>query len=200
MQIFDNCLNWFTSQHLSSNGNPHLSKTRDLFQARLDRFVQELISENNIPEQDAYLLSAITGEIGNNSYDHNLGQWRDDPGCWLEYSSTNSSVDVCIADRGQGIKSSLKHVNPNIKSDDEALTIAFTKRISGRTPEKRGNGLKFVREIINDSPQRGILCISGSGIISFGGLKKELGNLFSAQTSINGHGVFTFIRWKKDLS
>ena len=33
----------------------------------------------------------------------------------------------------------------------EAVKIAFTKRISGRSPEQRGNGLKFVSETIQQN-------------------------------------------------
>ncbi len=47
-------------------------------------------------------------------------------------------------DFGCGIKNSLSKVKKNIKSDFEALKIAFTQIISGRAPEQRGNGLKFV--------------------------------------------------------
>jgi len=32
--------------------------------------------------------------------------------------------------------------------DMEAVETAFTKRISGRLSEQRGNGLKFVRNVI----------------------------------------------------
>ena len=33
----------------------------------------------------------------------------------------------------------------------EAVEIAFTRRISGRAPEQRGNGLKFVTEAIQEN-------------------------------------------------
>ena len=36
-------------------------------------------------------------------------------------------------------------------TDMEAVEIAFTKRISGRSPEQRGNGLKFVSEAIRQN-------------------------------------------------
>jgi len=39
-------------------------------------------------------------------------------------------------------------VRPGIKSDEEALHTAFTEIVSGRAPEARGNGLKFVREVV----------------------------------------------------
>ena len=34
----------------------------------------------------------------------------------------------------------------------EALKVAFTETLSGRFPETRGNGLKFVRSIIIGNP------------------------------------------------
>ena len=53
-----------------------------------------------------------------------------------------------LADYGKGLRQSLLPVLPSIVSDIEAIEIAFTKRISGRSPEQRGNGLKFVSEAI----------------------------------------------------
>ena len=38
-----------------------------------------------------------------------------------------------------------------MQNDEEALRVAFTEIISGRAPEERGNGLKFVRNIAMSS-------------------------------------------------
>jgi len=57
-----------------------------------------------------------------------------------------------LADRGLGILFTLKKVRPELKSHKEALKVAFTETISGRAPESRGNGLKFVRNIITQNP------------------------------------------------
>ena len=57
---------------------------------------------------------------------------------------------IVIADRGQGILSSINKVKPDIKTDVDALKVAFTEIISGRFPEKRGNGLKFVTKVAID--------------------------------------------------
>ena len=35
-----------------------------------------------------------------------------------------------------------------LSSDEEALKVAFTEVLSGRAPEARGNGLKFVKNIV----------------------------------------------------
>ena len=115
----------------------HRCKTRDRFNAKLDNFFME--TNNN------YLLTAICGEIGNNTFDHNLGNWRDVQGLYFNWQIKGL---VILVDRGVGVRETLSRVKPNISSDEEALKIAFTERISGRSPERRGNGLKFVAKIV----------------------------------------------------
>lgn len=109
--------------------------SRDVFQARIDSYALQ---------EGRYLESAIIGEIGNNTFDHNWdfaeGHAR---GTYLnlyEYKNT-----VILADFGRGIRNSLEKVY-NAKDDTDAVKIAFTEQISGRAPEQRGNGLKFVLE------------------------------------------------------
>jgi hypothetical protein len=67
-------------------------KTRNLFQSELNKF---LFYTNDS------LLTAVVGEIWNNSYDHNLGSWKDVVGIIFFYDLTNKIV--ILADRGQGI-------------------------------------------------------------------------------------------------
>lgn len=121
-------------------------ESRDIFQARLSKMTGDLL--NNISEGDAYIISAIAGEIGNNSFDHNLGNWPDVAGIFFAYNMLAHEIEIFLADRGQGILKTLKRVKPELKNDAEALQTAFTERISGRMPENRGNGLKFVKENI----------------------------------------------------
>jgi hypothetical protein len=59
-------------------------------------------------------------------------------------------LKIVLADRGQGLLATLNRVKPELKNDEEALFTAFNERISGRAPETRGNGLKFVKENIKD--------------------------------------------------
>jgi len=59
---------------------------------------------------------------------------------------------VVLADRGQGILTTLKRVRPWLVNSNEAIRVAFTEMVSGRYPETRGNGLKFVRSIIIKNP------------------------------------------------
>lgn len=118
-------------------------KTRDVFQARLESFQLKLTKSTNI--KTSSLITAIAGEIGNNSFDHNLGNWPDILGVFFSFTP---SKKIVLADRGQGILTTLKRVVPTLKTHSQALTVAFTKTISARPTEARGNGLKFVKSIV----------------------------------------------------
>ncbi|EKD56102.1 MAG: hypothetical protein ACD_58C00297G0007 [uncultured bacterium] len=121
---------------------------RDVFFGRLDKF--RIILEKNVDNINiSSLLTAVVGEIGNNSYDHNLGNWRDIPGIYFNYDFENKII--VLADRGQGIKKTIQKVIPQIADDLKAINVAFTQTISGRAPEKRGNGLKFVSKIMQEN-------------------------------------------------
>ena len=119
----------------------YFSKTRDVFTARLQSYILET---------EKYLEAAVIGEIGNNTFDHNFGFFSSYPTgayCNLKYQQKYT----ILADYGKGIKQSLLTVMPSIESDREAIEIAFIKRVSGRSPEQRGNGLKFVSETIQQN-------------------------------------------------
>ena len=57
-----------------------------------------------------------------------------------------------MGDGGLGILATLKRVKPELNTDEEALRVAFTEILSCRSPESRGNGLKFVRKIVSENP------------------------------------------------
>lgn len=123
-------------------------QTRDVFQARLESLQSKL--SKIMPIEKVSLIIAVTGEIGNNSFDHNLGNWPDIPGIVFSYDIRNRKV--ILADRGQGILTTLKRVRTELTNSSEAMKVAFTETISGRYPEARGNGLKFVKSIIVKNP------------------------------------------------
>ncbi len=141
-------LEWVTSQRGEAPLPEVYCQTRDVFAARLEKLQADLgkITSNDM----ASLLSAVAGEIGNNSFDHNLGSWPDIPGVFFWYDMRERNI--VLADRGQGILTTLKRVKPELTNAGAALKVAFTETISGRLPEARGNGLKFVRSIIVNNP------------------------------------------------
>ena len=120
-----------------------------VFQTRLTR-MQDLLGGVQELSHIFPLIVAIAGEIGNNSFDHNLGSWPDTPGIFFAYDIQKRNI--VLADRGLGILATLKRVKPELNTDEEALRVAFTEIISGRAPESRGNGLKFVRKVVSENP------------------------------------------------
>ena len=75
---------WARSEAPEQIKDEYYCATRDVFQARLDSMVSFLLA-GKVAEGDAYMLAAIAGEIGNNSFDHNLGSWPDVPGIFFGY-------------------------------------------------------------------------------------------------------------------
>lgn len=60
--------------------------------------------------------------------------------------------EVVLADRGIGILKTLHRVRLDLDTSQTALTVAFTEVVTGRAPEKRGNGLKFVLSSVTNHP------------------------------------------------
>ncbi len=160
-------------------------QTRDTFNVRLGTLTKHLeISMEN----DTYLLSAIAGEIGNNSFDHNLGKWPDDPGIYFVHDDNRKII--VLADRGQGVFATIRNVKPEVKNDRQALKIAFTEVISGRGEEKRGNGLKFVRENI-ENKKWSLLFDSGRASLEI----DTEGNMRIHEEKRDIHGCFAVIKY-----
>jgi hypothetical protein len=111
----------------------------------------------------ASLLTLVAGEIGDNSFAHNFGNWPDVPGIFYAYDIARRVI--VLADRGRGVKATLRRVRQNLETDTDALHVAFTEIVSGRDPEKRGNGLKVVRSIA-ESKEIGLLFRSGVGLVT----------------------------------
>lgn len=172
--------------------------TRDVFHARLDTFYNEMTAKDLLNETEASLLTAVVGEIGNNCFDHNLGQWKDEIGCWFSWEIREGAAFCVIADRGQGVLQTLKRVQPTLSNEEEALKLAFEKRISGRSPEQRGNGLKFVRSAVNGNDKRGLIFSSGAEGIRFGGSSDiEKSDVLSKMKTKKRTGTFALIVWNR---
>ena len=46
----------------------------------------------------------------------------------------------------------MQQVKPNLTNNKDALEVAFTEIVTGRAPEERGNGLKFVKKYVTQNP------------------------------------------------
>jgi len=136
------------------------------FQARIAT-MGSLMIKNQDAKDLFSLLTSIAGEIGNNSYDHNLGQWPDTSGIFFGYDLNKKQI--VLADRGLGMLHTLKRVKPELKDHEQALKVAFTEVISGRKPEGRGNGLKYVKSVIFKNPISLIFQTGDAKLILSGG-------------------------------
>ena len=123
--------------------------TSSIFNAKLTKMEYALMQKPGF-EKLYSLIVLIAGEIGDNSFAHNLGKWPDTPGIFFGYDLAKGII--LLADRGLGILETLRNVRPELSSHVAAVEVAFTEFISGRAPEKRGNGLKLVREVVIDQP------------------------------------------------
>ena len=123
--------------------------TSAVFQARLVK-MERILMEKLGFEKLYSLIVLVAGEIGDNSFAHNLGKWPDTPGIFFGYDIKKGII--VLADRGLGILETLRRVRPGLSTHVKAVEVAFTEFLSGRAPEKRGNGLKLVREVVLANP------------------------------------------------
>jgi len=121
----------------------------DIFRARLSKMEYALMQKPGF-EKLYSLIVLVAGEIGDNSFAHNIGRWPDINGIFFGYDIQKGII--VLADRGLGVLKTLQQVRPELSSHVEAVNVAFTEFISGRAPEKRGNGLKLVREVVLAQP------------------------------------------------
>lgn len=123
--------------------------TSSIFNARLQKMEMELMRKPGF-EKLYSLIVLIAGEIGDNSFAHNLGKWPDKAGIFFGYDL--SKRVIVLADRGLGILETLRQVRPELSNHVSAMEVAFTEFVTGRAPEKRGNGLKTVRKVVMERP------------------------------------------------
>lgn len=156
---------WTGSDDIYTPDEEYYCNNSSIFKARLDK-MELLLSRNKLLESIYPLITSVVGEIGNNSFDHNLGNWPNIPGIFFAHDLNKKNI--VLADRGQGILATLKRVKSELKDHTEALKVAFTEVITGRAPEHRGNGLKYVKRIVEN--------YSLSLIFYTGNAKLELSN------------------------
>lgn len=136
---------WVSAENPYPLEHDFYCSTSERFKTRHERMAHE-IDAHPTWQKIGSLISSAAGEIGNNSFDHNLGNWPDITGNFFAYDLGKRVI--VLADRGVGILATLRLVRPNLKTDAEALQVAFTEIITSRASEHRGNGLKYVKEAL----------------------------------------------------
>jgi len=138
----------------------------DEFNARLGH-LNIMFRNFGLNRDDANLATNIIAELGNNVFDHNLGNWPTDiSGCILVAQNypAKKSMEVAIGDPGIGFRRSLGVAFPDLKSDVEAIKKGLGG-YTGRVDEKRGNGLKFVQRWTIDNFHGKLIIQSGDGLV-----------------------------------
>lgn len=140
-----NVLEWAMAEHAEEPPADRYCRTEDDWRGRFTKFVP-YVQSDGVADHNLSLVASIVGEIGDNCFTHNIGSWRDIPGCWFEWEVRPESRELrwVIADRGQGILASFTVVRPDLATHHEALRVALTEQITSRQPEDRGRGLKVV--------------------------------------------------------
>lgn len=140
-------INWaFSKKDISSIIPSRLyCSDSSVFKARLSKLEKALQSDPKLKDNFS-LITSVVGEIGNNSFDHNIGNWPDATGIFFGINLPEKKI--ILADRGQGVLATLKKVKSSLTNDKDAITVAFNEIISGRPLETRGNGLKYVKRIV----------------------------------------------------
>lgn len=156
-------LAWATSALPPELPSEYYCERSDRFTSRVAKMGATLQKVGNVSEDLASLLTLVAGEIGDNSFAHNVGAWPDVPGVFFAYNIDKRII--VLADRGRGVKTTLQQIRPSLATDVDALRVAFTEIVSGRNPERRGNGLKVVRNVA-ESNEIGLLFRSGIGLVT----------------------------------
>jgi hypothetical protein len=153
---------------------------RDELAGRLSSKIRLMFRDFGMNKEEEQRVTALVGELGNNVFDHNEGEWPTSfRGAIIiaqRYPQLRK-IEVVVADAGVGFLGSLKTYDPAPKDDVEAIKLGLLG-ITGRAGERRGNGLKTIQDwTINNF--NGIVRIhSGNGlvVIDKGGQKIEVVN------------------------
>lgn len=139
---------------------------RDEFNARLDKILQ-MFKNFGLNTEDASRATALVGELGNNVFDHNLGNWPTNVvGSILvaQRYPRLGKIEIAIADPGVGFLGSLKTAIPTLVTDLEAIRAGLSGN-SGRVGEIRGNGLKLVQRWTIKNFAGMVMIHSGNGLV-----------------------------------
>lgn len=139
---------------------------RDEFDGRLPRFMQ-IFQNFGLDINNAAQATTLIGELGNNTFDHNLGSWPTDISGNIIIAQNYpklKKIQIVVGDPGVGFLGSMQPAYPELTNDLEAIKKGLSG-FTGRIGEKRGNGLKLIQQwTINDF--YGIVSIqSGAGLI-----------------------------------
>jgi len=161
--IYQIAKEWVSAPNAEDPIEAFYCKSIEMFKTRLERMAREMEAKDTL-RGIGPIVTSIAGEIGNNSFDHNIGNWPDVPGAFFAYDLGKRTI--ALADRGRGVLTTLRSTKTSLRDDAGALHVAFTEVLTGRAPEHRGNGLKYVRKAVTKFGFR-LLFQSGDSEVEF---------------------------------
>src|SRR5579864_2880852 len=112
-ELFNMAFEWAASLEPTEIPSSFYCSDSAIFQGRLIKMQNQLFASPSV-DKILSLLVAIAGEIGNNSFDHNLGNWPDMPGIFFGYDLNKR--EIVLADRGLGVLKTLQRVRPGLSN------------------------------------------------------------------------------------
>ncbi|MDP2930727.1 MAG: hypothetical protein Q8N56_03970 [bacterium] len=140
---------------------------RDDLEARLGSKIRRMFFHFGLNENEEPMATSLVGELGNNVFDHNDGQWPTSVRGAIILAQMNPQqrmAEVVVADPGIGFSGSLKALNPNIANDVDAIKLGLTGA-TGRIGERRGQGLQIVQDWTIKKFAGIVKIHSGSGLV-----------------------------------
>lgn len=105
-----------------------------------------------VSEDMSMLVSSSLGEIIDNAFSHNIGQWSNDIGplvtALMQNDSQKRELTISICDFGVGFLHTLRNNYPEISTEKEAIQLALKANTTGRPNQRGGNGLLFLQKNI----------------------------------------------------
>lgn len=112
----------------------------------------EEFSKIGFSQNNAALITSSIGELVDNAFHHNLGQWNSSFGPLVILMAQNildkQEINISICDFGVGFLETLKNNYPQLKSEAEAIEVAIKPKTTGRISKIGGNGLVYLQKNI----------------------------------------------------
>ena len=171
----------------------HLYKKKDSFYTYANKdMIATALADSKIGEDEIDTIIALLGEVIDNAFSHNLGKWDPIIGpvviFLMQHNQQEGKLHFSVCDFGIGFLGTLKHNYPDLKTEGEAILRALSPEVTGRDPQRGGNGLNFLRENVFNGFKGELYIRSRNTLIA---VKNESAETPSLETSsFKGSGVF----------
>lgn len=122
--------------------------------------------EIGFSENNAALITSSIGEIIDNAFYHNLGQWNSEFGPLVIFTAQHipdkKNINISICDFGVGFLNTLIGNYPFLKIEADAIVFALKVNTTGRINKAGGNGLVYLQKNIFNSFAGNIMIRSGN--------------------------------------